>query len=75
MLYSTQLLRQLRRTIGANIHCTRARRKIPLPKLARLSGVPEIKLDHFELGKNKMELDELLKIACALGVEAKNLLE
>ena len=75
MIYSTHLLRQLRCTVGYNIHHLRARKKIPLHRLARLTGVPEHLLDHYELGKNEIALNEMLKIACALGVEIKVLME
>lgn len=75
MTYSTRLLRHLRLTIGQNIHRLRARQKIPLRKFARLTGLSERLLDHYELGKNEIGLDEMLKIACALGVEVKQLLE
>ena len=75
MQYSTHLLRHWRFTIGQNIHRRRAEQKMPLKKLARLSGVPERLLDHYELGKNEIGLDELLKIACALEVEVRELIE
>jgi len=74
MQYSTHLLRHWRLTIGKNIHQHRAERKIPLRKLARLSGVSERLLDRYELGKNEIALDELLKIACALDINIVNLL-
>ena len=75
MQYSTHLLRHLRFTIGQNIHRHRAEQKMPLKKLARLSGVSEQLLDHFELGKNEIALDELLKIACALEIRMQELIE
>ena len=73
MQYSTHLLRHLRFTIGQNIHRRRAEQKMPLKKLSRLSGVSELLLDHYELGKNEISLDELLKIAWALNVDASTL--
>jgi hypothetical protein len=30
--------------------------------------VPALLLDHYELGKNEIKLDEVLKIACAMNV-------
>ncbi len=69
MQYSTRMLRQLRFTIGNNIHSLRVKQKMPLHKLAKLSGVPELLIDHYELGKNRISLDELFKISCALEVE------
>lgn len=74
MQYSTHLLRHLRFTIGQNIHRRRAQQKLPLRKFARLTGVSEHLLDHYELGKNEIGLDELLKIACALKIEVQELI-
>lgn len=73
--YSTHLLRHLRFTIGQNIHRYRSKQKLPLRKLAKLTGVSELLLDHYELGKNEIALDEMLKIACALGVPITELME
>jgi transcriptional regulator with XRE-family HTH domain len=75
MQYSTRLLRQWRLIIGQNIHRHRSKQKLPLKKLAKLSGVPEQLLDPYELGKNEIRLDELLKIACALDVEMEEILK
>jgi len=66
--YSTHLLRHLRRTIGRRIHAARLRRGMTLAKLAKCSGVPEWRIDHYELGKNEIPLSDLLKIVCALGM-------
>lgn len=74
MNYSPHLLRHLRFTIGQNIHRLRARRKLPLRKLSKLSGIPEFLLDHYELGKNEIRLDELLKIACVFNVGIEELI-
>jgi transcriptional regulator with XRE-family HTH domain len=74
MQYSTHLLRHLRFTIGQNIHRHRSKQKLPLRKLSRLTGVPELLLDHYELGKKEIRLDEMLKIACALGIEIRELI-
>jgi transcriptional regulator with XRE-family HTH domain len=75
MLYSTHLLRHLRQVIGQNIHALRVHRKITLRKLARLTGVPEHLLDHYELGKNEIGLSDLLKISCVLEVGIDDLIE
>jgi transcriptional regulator with XRE-family HTH domain len=69
MQYSSHLLRHLRLIIGQNIHALRAQQKMPLRKLSRLSGLPEDRLDQYELGKDEVGVDDLLRIACALGVE------
>jgi len=75
MQYSTQLLRHLRFTIGQNIHRRRAEQKMPLKKLAKLSGVPEHLLDHYELGKNEIALEHLLRVACVLDADLKALMD
>jgi transcriptional regulator with XRE-family HTH domain len=74
MQYSTHLLRHWRFTIGQNIHRRRVARKLPLRKLTRLTGISELLLDHYEMGKNEIGLDDLLKIACALEVEVRELI-
>ncbi|MEJ0010997.1 MAG: helix-turn-helix transcriptional regulator [Alphaproteobacteria bacterium] len=66
MHYTTHLLRHVRYVragIGRNIHRLRYDRRWTLRKLARLSGVPERRLDQFELGKNELGLAELVAIA------------
>ena len=75
MLYSTHLLRHLRLTIGRNINRYRLEKRLPLAKLSRLTGVPEANLDHYELGKSEIHLDEMLKIACVLEVPVGMLIE
>jgi transcriptional regulator with XRE-family HTH domain len=74
MRYSTQLLRHWRFTIGQNIHHHRSKQKLPLRKLARLTSINESRLDQFELGKNEIRMDELLKIACVLGIEVAEII-
>lgn len=69
MPYSTNLLRHMRFTIGQNIQKQRVQKRMTLKKLSHLSGVPEDKLDHYELGKNDVSLEHLLRIACVLKVE------
>jgi len=72
--YSTHLLRHLRLIIGRNIHQLRSERKLTLRKLAKITGICEGLLDHYELGKNEIALDEMLKIACALRVPVAELM-
>lgn len=74
MNYSTHLLRHLRFTIGNNIHHHRVKQKISLQKLSRLSGVPEYLLDHYEIGKNEIALEELFRISCVLEVKIEKLM-
>jgi transcriptional regulator with XRE-family HTH domain len=73
MHYSTHLLRHLRFAIGQHICYQRTRQKMTLRYLARKSGVPEHKLDQYEIGKNEIGLDDLLKIACVLKVRLTSL--
>ena len=75
MQYSTHLLRHLRHTIGQNIHSLRVQQKLPLTKFASATGISERLLDHYELGKNDINLMILLKIACALEVEVSELMQ
>lgn len=74
MQYSTHLLRHTRLIIGRNIHHHRSKQTIPLHRLASLTGLSELLIDHYELGKNEIRLDHLLRIACALNVGLKDLL-
>ena len=75
MKYSTHLLRHKRFIIGQNIHHHRRKKKIPLPRLARLTSLSELLIDHYELGKNEVRLDHLLKISCALNVGLESLMK
>lgn len=68
MQYSTNLLRHMRCIIGSNIHYHRCRKKLSLQKLSKLTGIAPSTLDYYELGKDEIPLDILLKIACALDV-------
>ncbi len=74
MIYSTHMLRHLRFIIGKNIRHHRGKRQLSLSKLACLSNINESRLDQFELGKNEIRLDELLKIACILEVQMEELI-
>lgn len=67
--YNPHLYRQLRRTIGSNIHALRLERGVTLHRLSLLTGISIELLDQFEMGKNEIALRELLKISCVLGVE------
>lgn len=73
MAYTSDLVRNLRSTIGYNIHRLRAERKLTLSHLSSLTGVSVLLLDHYELGKNEIRLDEMLKIACAMKVRFEEL--
>jgi hypothetical protein len=66
--YSTKLLRTLRREIGASIHAARLEKRMPLSKLSRLTGIPEWKLDFFELGKGEIGLEDIAKVGWVLEI-------
>jgi transcriptional regulator with XRE-family HTH domain len=74
MRYSTHLLRHLRFTIGQNISTRRRLNRLPLAKMAELSGIPEHLLIHYKDGKSDIRLNELLKIACILKVDIGDLI-
>ncbi len=74
MVYTTHLFRHMRRVIGHNIHHSRVKRQLSLQKLSRLTGVPEERLDQYELGKGTILIEHMLKIACALEVPAPDLM-
>ena len=73
--YSTHLLRHFRYKIGENIHRMRAKQKMPMRKLAQATDVSIEHIDDYELGRNEIPFDHILKIACALGVEVEALLK
>ena len=74
MPYDITQLRHLRLTIGQNIRTRRTQKRMTLRKLSRLSGISEPLLDHYELGKNEIGVNELFKIACALGVPVEKMM-
>jgi len=75
MIYSTHMLRHLRAQIGENIHRARAEKRLLLRKVAASSGIPEGLIDRYELGKNEIRLDELLRIACVLDIRIGALID
>ncbi len=64
-----QRLRAVRRQIGGNIWRLRQRRRMTIRKLSQLSGVPEWRIDQYELGKNEIGVEELLRLSCAMQVD------
>ncbi|HEU5048590.1 MAG TPA: helix-turn-helix transcriptional regulator [Rickettsiales bacterium] len=75
MQYSTHMLRDLRRTIGRNITRLRTEKSMPQPELACLSNVSKRRLKQYELGKHKIDLESMCRIACILDVHVKTLLD
>lgn len=74
MQYSTHLLRHLRFTIGQKIREYRTKQKLTIFQLARLTDIPPASLDHYELGRNEINLNELFKLSCVFEVDVKELL-
>ena len=71
----THQLRNFRKMIGAAIHNQRQNRHMTLRKLSRLCHIHSDTLDQYELGKNAIRLEELSKIAVALGIDMGSLLK
>lgn len=71
--YNSQMLRNARRAVGLNIHRRRMHQEYPLTRLAETTGLSERLLDRYEMGKDDINLHHLLRIACALRTDLKNL--
>ena len=71
----TASARDLRERIGRNLLRLRRTRRMTLKQLSRRTGLGMPLLDHFELGKNDIELRQLLMIAQVLGTDWRALLE
>lgn len=71
----TASARDLRERIGRNLLRLRRNRRMTLKQLSRRTGLGILLLDHFELGKNDIELRQLLMIARVLGADWRALLE
>jgi transcriptional regulator with XRE-family HTH domain len=71
----TLQLRELRKTIGRNIHELRIARKMRLGELSRKTGISPEQLDAFEIGKYDITLQHMVRIASALESEAIRLVE
>lgn len=63
-------VRALRKRIGGNALALRRERRLPLAKMAHLSGLCADTIDRLELGKDEIALDHLVRMARALGVDA-----
>jgi transcriptional regulator with XRE-family HTH domain len=70
----TREVRELRRSIGANIHAARAARRMKLEKLSRLCGLRPGTIDMLEIGKGETDLRQIAAIARALNIDAMRLL-
>lgn len=75
MQQTTQKWRDLRKTIGDNIHKCRKNKKLSLQKLSRITTIPEYVIDNYELGKGNIQFYILIKLAAALNADIKDLLE
>ncbi|PCJ99114.1 MAG: hypothetical protein COA45_06640 [Zetaproteobacteria bacterium] len=68
-------LRQLRQTIGRNIHEARRRKRLTLKKLSQRTNISSPKLDGFEIGKHELCFAHLITIAAALHVNVFDLIQ
>lgn len=75
MRYDKQLFRQIRKTIGQNIQRLRTAQNWTIHKLAVMADVPELQIDHYELGKNEITVADMVKIACVFDVDVAELLK
>jgi len=62
-------VRELRKTIGARIHYLRMQKRETLHHLSHITGISSDKIDQYELGKNEISIEALLKLACGLDLE------
>lgn len=65
-MHNIKEIRELSRRIGGNLHARRCTQRMSLRTLARLTGLPEWRLDEIELGKGELRLDELFRLSKAL---------
>lgn len=75
MQKANQELHHLQKTIGQNIHNIRCKKKLTLKKFSRLTGISINLLDQYELGKNHIHLNELVRIASALNTKIEFLMQ
>lgn len=68
-------LRQIRRTIGNNIHTIRTARKMTLRRLSAETQISTHTLDMFEIGRGQVSLESLYIIARALNTDTHNLMQ
>ena len=62
-------VRELRKTIGARIHFLRVQKRETLHHLSRAACISIEKLDQYELGKNEISIEALVKLAFALDID------
>lgn len=62
-------VRELRKIIGARIHFLRVQKRETLHHLSHAVGISTDKLDQYELGKNEISIEALVKLAHALDIE------
>ncbi len=62
-------VRELRKNIGARIHLIRVQKRETLHHLSHMTGISSDKIDQYELGKNEIGIEALIKLACGLDVE------
>ncbi len=68
-------LRELRRTIGGNIHDIRRKRKVTLETLSKHTNISIKKLDGFEIGKYQLTFEHAILIAAALKINVFQMIQ
>ncbi len=71
---ANRIVRNLRRTIGQNIHERRKQRGVTLQKLANESHLSPDIIDRIELGKGEINLVHIARLAMALQVDLLSVL-
>lgn len=62
-------VRELRKMIGARIHFLRVQKRETLHHLSHATCIGIEKLDQYELGKNEISIEVLVKLAFALDID------
>lgn len=68
-------LHTIRRMVGQNIYRERQAKQISLHALARHCEISILKLDHYEIGKNSIQIEDICRIAKALNIHAYELIK
>lgn len=72
MINNRKELKNIRKNIGYNIYKARRRKGFTLKKLSKISNIDFLLLDQFELGKNEVNLNILMRIANSLDVSMQD---
>ena len=74
MINNRKELKNIRKNIGYNIYKARRCKGLTLKKLSEISNIDFLLLDQFELGKNEVNLNILMRIANSLDVSMQDFL-